>query len=122
MYEYKHSEEERQHMQEKVAKLKRENSLGSTLESQISANEHVIKQLEMFINQKVYVGENYVPVELTLEERQVQDKREKVGEELYRIRCIKAHIDSLKEEVARQEYIVAQAEANMRENGLGYLL
>ncbi|MED0993842.1 hypothetical protein [Bacillus nitratireducens] len=50
---------------------------------------------------------NYVPVKLTDEERQAQDKREKVAEELYRIQCIKEHIDSLKEEVARQEYIVA---------------
>ncbi|MED1042493.1 hypothetical protein P4T62_28590 [Bacillus mycoides] len=60
MMQFKHTEEERQFLQDKIAKLKRENGLGSTLESQVSANEHVIKQLEMFMNQKVCVGEQNV--------------------------------------------------------------
>lgn len=60
MMQFKHSEEERQFLQDKINKLKRENLLGSTLESQVCANEHVIKQLEMFMNQKVCVGEKNV--------------------------------------------------------------
>ncbi|EJR41429.1 hypothetical protein IIK_05810 [Bacillus cereus VD102] len=60
MMQFKHTEEERQFLKDKVAKLKRENGLGSTLDSQVCANEHVIKQLEMFMNQKVCVGEKNV--------------------------------------------------------------
>ncbi|PFZ83054.1 hypothetical protein COL70_28905 [Bacillus pseudomycoides] len=61
MMEYKHSEEQRQYIQDRIDKLKRENELGSTLSSQVEANGHVIKQYEMLMNQKVYVGEEYVP-------------------------------------------------------------
>ncbi|GAB6611230.1 MULTISPECIES: hypothetical protein [Bacillus cereus group] len=57
MMEYKHSEEQRQYIQGKINKLKRENELGSTLSSQVEANEWVIKQYEMMMNQKVCVGE-----------------------------------------------------------------
>lgn len=60
MYEYKHTEEQRQYLQDKIAKLKHENSLGSTLSSQVECNKHVIKQLEMFMNQKICVGEKNV--------------------------------------------------------------
>lgn len=65
--EYKHSEEERQCIQEKVAKLKRENELGSTLESQVQANKHVIKQLEWMMNQKICVDEGYVRLDMVAE-------------------------------------------------------
>lgn len=65
--QYKYNEEERQYMQEKVAKLKRENGLGSTLESQVVANKHVIKQLGMFINQKVCLDEGYVRLDMVAE-------------------------------------------------------
>lgn len=58
MMQYKHTEEQRQLLKEKIAKLKRENELGSTLESQVEANKHVIKQLEMFMNQKEWTGKN----------------------------------------------------------------
>lgn len=61
MMEYKHTEEQRRYIQDKIAKLKRENELGSTLESQVNANLWMIKQYEMLMNQKVYVGEEYVP-------------------------------------------------------------
>ncbi|HDR7380646.1 TPA: hypothetical protein QCX22_005949 [Bacillus toyonensis] len=61
MMKYKHNEEQRQYIQGKIDKLKRENGLGSTLESQMKANLWVIKQYEMLLNQKVYVGEDYVP-------------------------------------------------------------
>ncbi|HHP5665112.1 TPA: hypothetical protein ACSC6G_005535 [Bacillus paranthracis] len=60
MMQYKHTDEQRQLLQDKINKLKRENGLGSTLSSQVEANEHVIKQLEMFMNQKVCVGEQNV--------------------------------------------------------------
>lgn len=58
MMQFKLTEEERQFLQDKITKLKHENLLGSTLSSQVEANEHVIKQLEMFMNQKEWVGEN----------------------------------------------------------------
>lgn len=58
--EYKHTEEERQYIQGKINKLKRENELGSTLDSQVQANLWVIKQYEMLMNQKVCCGEEYV--------------------------------------------------------------
>ncbi|MGH0968085.1 hypothetical protein [Bacillus cereus] len=67
MMQYKHSDEERQYMQDKINKLERENSFGSTLESQVVANEHVIKQLEMFINQKVCLDEGYVRLDMVAE-------------------------------------------------------
>ncbi|WP_088266024.1 hypothetical protein [Bacillus mycoides] len=67
MMQYKHTEEERQFLQDKIAKLKRENELGSTLESQVECNEHVIKQLEMFINQKVCLDEGYVRLDMVAE-------------------------------------------------------
>lgn len=70
--EYKHSEEQRQYLKDKIAKLKRENLLGSTLESQVSANEHVIKQLEMFMNQKVCVEDGYVRLDMVAES--IKDK------------------------------------------------
>lgn len=60
MMQFKHTDEERQFLQDKIAKLERENTLGSTLSSQVEANEHVIKQLEMLMNQKVCVGEQNV--------------------------------------------------------------
>lgn len=60
MMEYKHTEEQRNYIQNKINKLNRENELGSTLSSQVEANLHVIKQMEMFMNQKIYVGEGYV--------------------------------------------------------------
>lgn len=60
MMEYKHSEEQRQYIQDKVDKLKRENELGSTLSSQVEANKWVIKQYEMMMNQKLCVGEENV--------------------------------------------------------------
>lgn len=59
MMEYKHSEEQRQYIQDKIDKLKRENELGSTLSSQVEANEWVIKQYEVMRNQKVCVDEEY---------------------------------------------------------------
>ena len=58
MYKYKLTEEERQFLQDKIAKLGRENLLGSTLSSQVEANEHVIKQLVMLMEQKEWIGEN----------------------------------------------------------------
>jgi hypothetical protein len=59
MYKYKLTEEERQFLQDKIAKLvRRENLLGSTLSSQVEANEHVIKQLVMLMEQKEWIGEN----------------------------------------------------------------
>lgn len=61
MMQYKHNEEESQFLQDKINKLMQENELGSTLSSQISANKHMIKQYEMLLNQKVYIGEDYVP-------------------------------------------------------------
>ncbi len=57
MMKYKHSEEQRQYIQNKIDKLKRENELGSTLSSQVEANEWVIKQYEQLLNQKVCVDE-----------------------------------------------------------------
>lgn len=60
MMEYKHSEEQRQYIQDKIDKLKRENELGSTLLSQVEANKWVIKQYEMMMYQKVCVGEGNV--------------------------------------------------------------
>jgi len=60
MMQFKHTEEERQYLQDKINKLKRENGMGSTLESQVQANLHVIKQLEQIMNQKVCVGEKNV--------------------------------------------------------------
>lgn len=60
MMEYKHSEEQRQYIQGKIDKLKQENELGSTLSSQVEANEWVIKQYEMLMNQKVCVSEKNV--------------------------------------------------------------
>lgn len=45
-------------LQDKIAKLGRENLLGSTLSSQVEANEHVIKQLVMLMEQKEWIGEN----------------------------------------------------------------
>ncbi|MEK4711194.1 hypothetical protein [Bacillus sp. FSL R10-2780] len=72
MYKNKHSDEEIQYMQEKVAKLQRENSFGSTLESQVQANLWVIKQLEMFINQKVCLDEGYVRLDMVAES--IKDK------------------------------------------------
>lgn len=67
MYEYKHNEEERQYIQEKIDKLHRENELGSIFESQVEANKHVIKQLEMIMDQKVYVGGDYVRLDVIRE-------------------------------------------------------
>jgi hypothetical protein len=58
MYKYKLTEEERQFLQDKIAKLGRENLLGSRLSSQVEANEHVIKQLVMLMEQKEWIGEN----------------------------------------------------------------
>lgn len=113
MYIYRYSEGQRKELKDKIAKLERENSLGSTLDSQIEMNKHVIKQLQGFLNEKK-LDDNYVPVKLTAKEIQAREKREKAGEELYRIQCIKSHINCLKQELARQEHILANAEANMR--------
>ncbi|HDR6313120.1 TPA: hypothetical protein QCU60_005148 [Bacillus cereus] len=58
MMQFKHTEEERNYLQGKINKLKHENGLGSTLLSQVECNEHVIKQLEMIMNEKVYLDKN----------------------------------------------------------------
>ncbi|GAA2623674.1 MULTISPECIES: hypothetical protein [Bacillus] len=121
MLKYKHDEEQRQYLQGKIDKLRRENELGSTLESQFMANEWTIKQYEMMMNEKK-ASDDYVSVELTDEERQRHDKREKAAEELHRIQCIKSYIYHLKQEMERQEYMLNKAEADMHENGLGHFL
>ncbi|MEK4646349.1 hypothetical protein [Bacillus sp. PK30] len=60
MMEFKYTEEQREYLKGKIEKMKRENELGSTLSSQVSANLWRIKQYEQLLNQKVYVGEPYV--------------------------------------------------------------
>lgn len=119
--EYKYTGEQRERIQDKVAKLQRENDFGSTLSSQVEANKHMIKQLQYYLDEKK-PNENHVPFGLTHEEKQEHEKHEKVSEELHRIQCIKAHIECLKQEMARQEYMLAKAEVNMCENGLGHLV
>ena len=72
MYEYKHTEEQRQVLQDKINKLNHENGLGSVLESQVLANLHVIKELEWFMNQKVCLDEKYVRLDMVAES--IKDK------------------------------------------------
>ncbi|MDX5813386.1 hypothetical protein [Bacillus cereus group sp. BfR-BA-02730] len=72
MMQYKHDEKQRQLLQEKINKLKLENSLGSTLSSQVEANLHLIKELEWMIQQKECIEDGYVRLDMVAES--IKDK------------------------------------------------